>query len=197
MVPLWYTCMAICTRVPYHLVHSTGYLVFEIMLYVWHTIYGMAIPLARLPYGCLSTRVPWYPYGHSMGPRYTMVRTYTCTYTCTMVLEYVPLVPWFGTRVPWYMCTMVPWCVREVHTSVLEYGIWQYHIGTMVRTGTLCTRVLYLKIQKFDGTRVPWYVDVYRYSSTRVTCTLSQVSKCPARTTTRGTHRRGLPLRPS
>ncbi len=26
---------------------------------------------------------------------------------------------------------------------------------------------------------------------------VSQASKCPARTTTRGTHRRGLPLRPS
>ncbi len=42
-----------------------------------------------------------------------------------------------------------------------------YH-GTMVRTGT---RVLYLKIQKFDGTRVPWYVDVYRYVL-EYTCTM-------------------------
>ncbi len=76
------------------------------------------------------------------------------------------------TRVPWYTCTMV------------EYTC------TMVPSGT-CVVPWYVPYHM-----VPWYVYVHVYHGTRVPGYVSQASKCPARTTTRGTRRRGLPLRP-
>ncbi len=75
-----------------------------------------------------------------------------------------------------------------LHTCALRTTY--VHVYAILQFTYTCTMAL-------ASTYVRTYVRTYSstYHGTRVL--LSQVSKCPARTTTRGTHRRGLPLRPS